>query len=52
MPFEAGHWTNVTWAGEASDGTPLSNGAYICRIAATDGVKTVDQSLKLVIWRE
>jgi Mg-chelatase subunit ChlD len=52
VPFEAGHWTNVTWAGEASDGTPLSNGAYICRITATDGVKTVDQSLKLVIWRE
>jgi hypothetical protein len=50
--FDSGHWSNVTWAGEADDGTPLSNGAYICRITATDGVKTVDQNLKLVIWRE
>jgi hypothetical protein len=50
--FDSGHWSNVTWAGEADDGTPLSNGAYICRITATDGVKTVEQNLKLVIWRE
>jgi hypothetical protein len=40
------------WAGEADDHTALSNGAYICRITATDGVKTVEQNLKLVIWRE
>jgi hypothetical protein len=49
--LEAGYRTEP-WAGEASDHTALANGAYILRITATDGVKTVEQSLKLVIWRE
>jgi hypothetical protein len=49
--LEAGYRTEP-WAGEASDHTALANGAYILRITATDGVKTVEQNLKLVIWRE
>lgn len=43
---------NLPWGGEASDGTDLANGAYICRITATDGSRTEESNLKLVIWRE
>jgi len=51
MHFDAGDCV-VNWAGEANDHTALANGAYICRIVATDGIKTAEQSVKLVIWRE
>jgi hypothetical protein len=44
----------VKWAGEASDHTDLANGAYMCRITATDidTGKTEESTLKIVIWRE
>ena len=43
---------HVHWAGQADDGTDLANGAYIIRIAASDGVRIEEQNLKVVIWRE
>lgn len=49
MPAGMNH---IDWAGEAADHTDLANGAYICRITASDGAKTEEQNLKVVIWRE
>jgi len=43
---------NVEWAGDTDDGTLLANGPYLCRIVATDGVRTESSELKVVIWRE
>jgi len=42
----------ILWGGEAADHTDLASGAYICRITASDGAKTEEQNLKVVIWRE
>jgi hypothetical protein len=42
----------IEWGGEADDGTDLANGAYICRITATDGARTEQANVKVVIWRE
>jgi hypothetical protein len=43
---------NIEWGGEAADGTDLANGTYICRVEATDGNRTEEVNLKVVIWRE
>lgn len=40
------------WGGEADDGTKMANGAYMCRITASDGVRTQEQTLKVVLWRD
>jgi hypothetical protein len=42
----------IEWGGEAADGTDLANGAYICRITATDGARTEEANVKVVVWRE
>lgn len=42
----------IEWGGEASDGTDLANGTYIVRVTATDGTKTEEANLKVVLWRE
>ena len=42
----------VMWGGTASDGTKLANGAYIVRVVASDGARTEEANLKVVIWRE
>jgi hypothetical protein len=44
--------TSVKWGGTASDGTKLANGAYTVRILATDGARTEEANLKVVLWRE
>lgn len=43
---------NVAWAGQASDGTPLANGAYMIRVMADDGTAKKSAVIKAVIWRE
>ncbi|MFB3908434.1 MAG: FlgD immunoglobulin-like domain containing protein [Candidatus Eisenbacteria bacterium] len=42
----------ITWGGTNSEGQPLANGAYIVRVVATDGARTEQANLKVVIWRE
>jgi len=42
----------LMWGGETDDGTALADGAYIVRLTATDGVRTVEKNLKVVIWRK
>jgi flagellar hook assembly protein FlgD len=42
----------VKWGGTASDGTKLANGAYIVRVVASDGQRTEEANLKVVIWRD
>ncbi len=42
----------IQWGGEASDGTDLANGTYIARVTATDGKRTEEANLKVVLWRE
>ncbi len=44
--------SDVHWGGTASDGTKLANGAYIARVTASDGARTEEANLKVVIWRE
>ncbi len=45
---------NLQWSGQArgQGNTDLANGAYIIRVTADDGVRTVESNLKVVIWRE
>ncbi|MCC7142468.1 MAG: hypothetical protein IT349_10235 [Candidatus Eisenbacteria bacterium] len=43
---------SIEWGGEASDGTDLANGTYIARVTATDGKRTEEANLKVVLWRE
>ena len=43
---------NIKWGGDTEDGQPLANGAYLARIEANDGRRTVTQVLKVAIWRE
>ncbi|MCB9464834.1 MAG: hypothetical protein H6682_14165 [Candidatus Eisenbacteria bacterium] len=40
------------WGGEAEDGTDLANGTYFARVIATDGTRTEEKNLKVVLWRE
>ncbi len=42
----------VRWGGTTNDGTRCANGAYIVRVTATDGARTEESNLKVVIWRE
>ncbi len=49
--FDAGSHM-VPWAGESSDHTDLANGSYIVRLTATDGARTEEANLKVVLWRE
>jgi flagellar hook assembly protein FlgD len=42
----------IEWGGESADGTDLANGTYIVRVTATDGARTEETNLKVVIWRE
>jgi hypothetical protein len=42
----------VRWGGTANDGTRCANGAYIVRLTASDGARTEESNLKVVIWRE
>ena len=42
----------VRWGGTTNDGTRCANGAYIVRVTATDGNRTQESNLKVVIWRE
>ena len=42
----------IMWGGTASDGTKLANGAYIVRVVASDGQRTEEANLKVVIWRD
>jgi len=43
---------SVPWAGVASDGTPLANGAYLIRLEAHDGSAIKTATVKAVIWKE
>jgi hypothetical protein len=40
------------WGGEAADGTDLANGTYIAHVSVTDGARTEESNLKVVLWRE
>jgi hypothetical protein len=42
----------IGWGGTTSEGTKLANGAYIVRVVATDGQRTEQANLKVVIWRD
>lgn len=42
----------IEWGGEAADGTDLANGTYIAHVAVTDGARTEETNLKVVLWRE
>ena len=44
--------TTVEWGGEAADGTDLANGTYIAHVSVTDGARTEESNLKVVLWRE
>lgn len=48
----AGATQHVYWGGTTNDGTRCANGAYIVRVTATDGARTEESNLKVVIWRE
>jgi len=48
----AGENTDIIWSGQAADGTPLANGAYMIRAEAKDGSTTKGATIKAVIWRE
>lgn len=52
MSYDHGGTYVVSWAGNAADGTPLANGAYMIRVQAHDGSATKATTLKAVIWRE
>ncbi len=43
---------SIKWGGDAEDGTPLANGAYLARIEAKDGRRTEAQTIKVAIWRD
>ncbi len=49
--YEAGTW-NVPWAGQASNGRDLANGAYMIRVEAKDASALRGATIKAVIWRE
>ena len=49
--YGQGTW-NVPWSGQAADGTPLANGAYLIRVEAEDGSARKTATIKAVIWRE
>jgi len=51
-PYAAGVWSDLRWAGQASDGTELANGAYLIRLEAFDGSARKAATIKAVIWRE
>jgi hypothetical protein len=44
--------TELAWGGEAADGTDLANGTYIAHVSVTDGARTEESNLKVVLWRE
>ena len=50
--FESTDAGFIEWGGEAEDGTDLANGTYIVRVTASDGARTEEANLKVVIWRE
>lgn len=50
--MDAGDGRFVLWGGEAADGTDLANGTYFAHVSATDGTKTEEANLKVVLWRE
>jgi hypothetical protein len=51
--MRVGAGTNVVeWGGEAADGTDLANGTYIAHVKVSDGNRTEESNLKVVLWRE
>src|SRR5690606_12340923 len=50
--FESTDAGVIEWGGEAEDGTDLANGTYIVRVTASDGTRTEEANLKVVIWRQ
>jgi len=52
VSLQQGGTYDIPWAGQASDGTPLANGAYMIRVTADDGTAKKAATIKAVIWRE
>jgi hypothetical protein len=51
VPFDAGS-RQIPWSGQAADGSPLANGAYMIRVEAFDGAARQATTVKAVVWRE
>ncbi len=49
--YEAGA-VQIPWGGDAADGTDLANGTYIVNVKVSDGARTEETNLKVVLWRE